>query len=75
MADEGLRQAATANRIENFRYVFEKALEGLFIDRMDENAGIFAKFMGDDNFRKVVSNELLKDVYHRIRGEDADSTA
>ena len=35
LADEGLRQAATANTLDNFRYVFVRALEGLFIDRME----------------------------------------
>jgi len=34
VADEALRQAATANTIDNFRFVFDKALEGLFIHRM-----------------------------------------
>lgn len=33
-ADPVLRQAAVANTMENFGYVFHKALEGLFIDRM-----------------------------------------
>ncbi|MCK4651976.1 MAG: type I restriction endonuclease subunit R, partial [Methanosarcinales archaeon] len=34
-ADTTLRQAAMANTMENFGYVFLKALEGLFIDRID----------------------------------------
>ena len=29
-------EAATANTMDNFRYVFDKALEGLFIDRMEQ---------------------------------------
>src|SRR5660397_14865 len=37
VADSNLRQAAMANTMENFGYVFHKALEGLFIDRMDQN--------------------------------------
>ena len=71
MADEELRQAATANTLDNFRYVFVKALEGLFIDRMEQNEEIFAKYMNDGDFRKVVSEYLLKQVYNQIRDEGA----
>ncbi len=71
IADEELRQAATANTMDNFRYVFVKALEGLFIDRMEQNEEIFAKYMNDADFRKVVSEHLLKQVYEQIREEGA----
>jgi type I restriction enzyme R subunit len=71
VADEELRQAATANTLDNFRYVFVKALEGLFIDRMEQNEEIFTKYMNDAAFRKLVSEHLLKQVYKQIRGEDA----
>ena len=39
VSDSNLRQAALANTMESFGYVFRKALEGLFIDRMDQNEG------------------------------------
>jgi type I restriction enzyme R subunit len=71
ISDEELRQAATANTLDNFRYVFVKALEGLFIDRMEQNEEIFAKYMNDADFRKVVSEHLLKQVYEQIREEGA----
>ena len=69
MADEGLRKAAEANTLENFRYVFVKALEGLFIDRMEQNEELFAKYMNDGDFKKLVSEHLLKQVYQQIREE------
>ncbi len=71
VADASLRQAASANTIDNFRYVFVKALEGLFIDRMEQNEELFAKYMNDGNFKKVVSEYLLKQVYEQIREEGA----
>lgn len=71
LADESLRQAATANTLENFRYVFVKALEGLFIDRMEQNEELFAKYMNDVEFQKVVSEHLLRQVYQQIREEGA----
>jgi len=67
--DGNLRQAALANTMENFGYVFRKALEGLFIDRMDQNEEITAKFMNEDQFRDAVSKHLLKEVYQKIREE------
>ena len=70
VGDSGLRQAAVANTMENFGYVFRKALEGLFIDRMDQNEEITAKFMNEDRFREAVSKQLLKEVYDQIRNEE-----
>jgi type I restriction enzyme R subunit len=46
-----------------------KALEGLFIDRMDQNEELFAKYMNDPEFQKLVSEHLLHQVYEQIRNE------
>jgi type I restriction enzyme, R subunit len=69
MADLGLRQAAMANTMENFGYVFQKALEGLFIDRMELNEEITAKYLNEKEFREVVGQKLLQQVYEQIRKE------
>lgn len=71
VADEKLREAAAANSIDNFRYVFEKALEGLFIDRMEQNEDLFARYMNDPAFQKAVAEHLLRQVYTQIRDEPA----
>jgi len=71
VADEKLREAATANTVENFRFVFEKALEGLFIDRMEQNEDLFARFMNNPDFQKLVKDHLLRQVYTQIREENA----
>jgi type I restriction enzyme R subunit len=71
VADGNLRQAALANTMENFGYVFRKALEGLFIDRMDQNEEITARYMNEERFREAVSQHLLKDVYDHIRKQGA----
>lgn len=70
LSDVNLRQAAIANTLENFGFVFRKALEGLFIDRMDQNEEIAAKFMNENQFREIVSQYLMKEVYDRVREED-----
>ncbi|OHB83432.1 MAG: hypothetical protein A2V98_16540 [Planctomycetes bacterium RBG_16_64_12] len=69
VADEMLRQAAAANTIENFKFVFAKALEDIFIDRMEQNEAIFARFMNDQEFQKLVEKHLRKQVYEQIRGQ------
>jgi type I restriction enzyme R subunit len=69
VADEGIRQAAMANTMENFGYVFLKALEGLFIDRMEQNEDITARFINDKDFQDVVGKHLLRTVYEQIRSE------
>ena len=69
VADEALQQAATANPLEAFKLVFDKALEGLFIGRMDQNESITARFLDDQDFRGAVSRHLMKQVYEQIRGE------
>ena len=75
VADEGLRQAAMANTLDNFKYVFAKALEGLFIDRMEQNEDIFSRFMGDADFQRVVEETLRKQVYDQIRTQPGTGAA
>jgi type I restriction enzyme, R subunit len=74
VADTNLRQAAIANTMENFGYVFRKALEGLFIDRMEQNEEITAKFMNEKDFQKAVTKHLLEQVYRQIREEGAQDS-
>jgi len=60
---ETLQKAAATNSKEDFRYVFEKAFEGLVIDRMEGNEEIFGKLMADGEFRKLAVEHLLHKVY------------
>ncbi len=60
------------NSLENFKYVFDKALEGKFIDRSDQNQEMFARYMNDRDFAKVVSEFLRKQVYQQIRADAAE---
>ncbi len=62
-----LQKAAAANSKEDFRYVFEKAFEGLVIDRMEGNEEIFTRLMGDGEFRKLALEHLLHKVYGALK--------
>ena len=60
---DALRQVAATNSKSDFDYVFEKAFEGLVIDRMDGNEEIFGKLICDGEFRKLAVEHLPHKVY------------
>ncbi|MDQ7780951.1 MAG: S24 family peptidase, partial [Planctomycetota bacterium] len=66
-----LRDAAAANTLENFKYVFDDELEKLFIDRMDRNEEIVGRFLDNKDFRKLVEDALARKVYDAIRTTEA----
>ncbi len=67
VARDDIRQAAQANTIENFKLVFDQALDGLFIDRMEGNDDIFRRVMQDEKFRSVAAGYLLDRVYRQAQ--------
>ena len=66
-ADEEIVQAARVNTIENFKLMWDQTLEELFINRMEQNQEIFAKYMNDAAFRADISKILMEQVYYGIR--------
>ena len=73
ISDTAIQQAAIANSLENFGYVFDKALEDKFIDRMDQNQEIFTRYMNDKDFQRLVSEWMRKQVYDQVRAQPPDS--
>ena len=71
MTDEAIRRAATANPGDKFELVFKNLLETLFVERMDQNEEIFARFMNDRGFQQLVTTWLSSEAYRRIRAEGA----
>jgi type I restriction enzyme, R subunit len=64
---EALRKAAASNSRDDFRSVFEKAFEGLLIDRMEGNEEIFGRLMADGEFRRMAVEHLLNRVYADLK--------
>lgn len=64
---DALQKAAATNSKDDFRYVFEKAFEGLVIDRMEGNEEIFGKLMADGEFRKLAVEHILHKVYGALK--------
>lgn len=69
VSDSNLRQAAVVNDLENFGYAFKDALDDLFIERMEQNEEITAKFLNESKFREAVTKHLVKQVYEQILQE------
>jgi type I restriction enzyme R subunit len=68
-SDDSLKQAAAVNPKDKFELVFKNLLETLFVERMDQNEEIFARFMNDPAFQKVVTSWLASEAYQRLRSE------
>ncbi len=67
VSDDGIRQAAAVNPEDKFELVFRNLLERLFVERMEENEGIFIRFMNDQAFQKVVTTWMAAEAYRRLR--------
>jgi type I restriction enzyme, R subunit len=67
MADASLQQAAVANPGAKFELLFKNLLEALFVERMDQNEEIFARFMNDKAFQGMVTNWLASEAYSKLR--------
>lgn len=65
--DESIIKAAEVNPEEKFELVFKNLLQNLFIERMDQNENIFARYMNDPAFQNLVTNWLSGQAYKKIK--------
>lgn len=63
---EALQQAAAANPRDKFALIFSDFLESLFVERMDQNEEIFARWASDNDFRKLVDSWLTDRAYRLL---------
>jgi len=68
ISDAALKQVAAVNPGDKFELVFKNLLEALFVERMDQNEEIFARFMNDKSFQKVVTGWLSSEAYRKLNG-------
>lgn len=73
ISDAALRQAAAVNPGDKFELVFRNLLEALFVERMDQNEEIFARFMNDKSFQKVVTGWLSSEAYRKLNRSVEDA--
>jgi type I restriction enzyme R subunit len=65
--EDSLRQAAAVNPEDKFALLFSGVLDTLFIERMEQNEDIFARFMNESDFKRVVADWVARAVYGRLR--------
>lgn len=65
--DGSLRDAAAVNPEAKFALLFSGLLETLFIERMEQNEGLFARFMNERDFQNLVTEWISGKVYRRLK--------
>lgn len=63
LEDDHLRRSAQVNSKENFALEFDDVLTEMFIDRMDQNQELFAKFMDNEEVQEAITKHLRREVY------------
>lgn len=61
--DEDIRQKAKNNTKENFKFAFEKSFMDFVIDRMSSNQEFFMKILENDEFKTVIMEDMMNEVY------------
>ncbi len=74
LQDKNVSAAAGANAQDKFRLVLGDLLETLFIERMDQNEEIFAKYTSDPAFRQAVDAWMAAQVQSRAQSMKRDDT-
>jgi type I restriction enzyme, R subunit len=69
VGDASLGEAAAVNPEEKFSLLFSSLLQTLFIERMEQNEDIFARFMNEKSFQNLVTDWISKEVYRRLAAQ------
>jgi len=67
--DEDIIEAAQSNSEDKFTLMFKSIMQQLFIERIDQNEDIFARFMGEKDFNKAVTDLLAKKAFNQIKAK------
>ena len=67
--DAVLRQAAEVNSHDKFTLLVSSLLETLFLERIEQNGEIFARYMNDKPFQDVVAKWVAGEVWGRWQGD------
>lgn len=64
--NEDIILAAQANPQDKFTLMFKSILQQLFVERIDQNEDIFARYMEEKDFNKTVTELLAKEAFNKI---------
>lgn len=63
---EDIREKAKNNTKENFKFAFEKTFINFVIDRMSSNEEFFLKILENDEFKTVIMEDMMNEVYGEV---------
>lgn len=66
--DDEVVQRAKAYPLDNFALAMKGKVEGLMVDRMDQNQEIVTRYLNDPQFQDLAFRLLVKRIYDEIRG-------
>lgn len=64
--NEDIIQAAQSNPQDKFTLMFKSVLQQLFVERIDQNEDIFARYMEEKDFNKTVTELLAREAFIKI---------
>ncbi|AMA49501.1 type I restriction endonuclease subunit R [Flavobacterium covae] len=67
--NEDIIQAAQSNPQDKFTLMFKNVLQQLFVERIDQNEDIFARYMEEKDFNKTITELLAKEAFKKINSE------
>ncbi len=70
ITDEDIIKAAQSNPQDKFTLMFKSILQQLFIERIDQNEDIFARFMEGKEFSKILTELLAKEAFNKINNSN-----
>ena len=71
--DDEVVQRAKANPLDNFALAMKGKVEGLMVDRMDQNQEIVTRYLNDPQFQDLAFRLLVKRIYDEIRGGKSEA--
>ncbi|MBI2378720.1 MAG: hypothetical protein HYV07_32295 [Deltaproteobacteria bacterium] len=71
--DNEVVQRAQANPLDNFALAMKSKVEGLMIDRIEQNREIVTRYLNDEQFQEVVFDALVRRIYDAARDSHAPS--
>lgn len=65
--DRKIVDGALANALDNFELAMKPKVEGLMLDRMDQNQEIVNRYLNDPEFQTAAFKALVRKIYEDIR--------
>jgi type I restriction enzyme, R subunit len=65
--DQEVVERALANPLDNFELAMKPKVEGLMMDRMDQNQDIVNRYLNDAAFQSAAFKAIVKQIYSEIR--------